>query len=238
MTLDLSPFEQEEYCYLTTYNLETGKVQESLVWFVIYNHSFYLVADSTAQTTWAKNINEEPLATIRIKENVFSVVASPATNSQKENRVFEIIKEKYMLNNVDLTSNVQTQETLLIKLDLDLNSNSTSQVPPPNIITASLTTYLIILCIALVINSPFQTGTLNRASHSMIFMGALTFLISLLAMFKFGTSSSGRIPIIDGNKPRHNEWNKNKDRNEITFISFCIGGLLALFTGYLIIFLN
>lgn len=237
MTFDLTSFEKEEYCHLTIYSHETEKAYDSQAWFVIYNNSFYLLADSKLKTEWAKNLNKEPMATIRINEHVFPVIANLTTNSQIDYRIYKLIEEKYMVNDTNLAAELQPQKTLVIKFDLEPNFSSTKPVSPPNIIRASLITYLVILCVALVINSPLQPGTLGRASNSMIFIGTLTFLISLLVMLRFGTSSFGRRMVIDGNNARHNEWNKNQQRNEVTFTALCIGGLLAIFTGYLLFFL-
>lgn len=238
MPFDLSPFEKEEYCYLTTYSHITGKAHEIQVWFVIYNNSFYLLSDNKIKADWVENLNKEPLAKIRINENIFPVFASLTTNNNTDYRVRKVIEDKYLVNNINLASELQTQNAQVIKFNLDPEFDLIKPVSPPNVTRTSLITYLGILSVALLINSPFQPGTLSRASNSMIFMGLLTFLISIMTMLKFGTSSFGRRTVIDGNIARHNEWNENKNRNEVTFISLCIGGLLAIFTGYFLILLN
>lgn len=238
MSIDLTQFEKEDYCYLTTYSHTTGKAQESQAWFVVYNNSFYLLSDSKITADWVDDLNKEPLAKIRINENIFPVFKSLTTNDNIEVRVREAIEEKYIVDDINSAPELQTQKALIIKLDLDPNFSLIDPISPPNIIRSSLITYLGILCVALLINSPLQPGTLGRANSSMIFMGALSFLISITTVLKFGTSSVGRRMIIDGNMARHNEWNKNKKRNEVTFIALCIGGLLAMLTGYLLFFLD
>ena len=44
MPIDLSPFEKEEYCYLTTKGRKTGNPHEIEIWFVLHENVIYLMS--------------------------------------------------------------------------------------------------------------------------------------------------------------------------------------------------
>ena len=44
MPIDLSQFEKEQYCYLTTRGRETGDPHEIEIWFCVYENSLCLLS--------------------------------------------------------------------------------------------------------------------------------------------------------------------------------------------------
>ncbi|MBI2333543.1 MAG: nitroreductase family deazaflavin-dependent oxidoreductase [Chloroflexi bacterium] len=76
MAIDLTQFDREEYCYLTTRGRKTGSPHEIEIWFVVYENSLYLMSGSMDKSDWVKNLLQEPNATIRIAGQTFPVVAS------------------------------------------------------------------------------------------------------------------------------------------------------------------
>ena len=84
MPIDLSPFEKEEYCYLTTKGRKTGVPHEIEIWFVLHENMIYLMSGGMDKSDWVKNLLKDPNVTIRIAGQTF-----PATASLLEDKGFE-----------------------------------------------------------------------------------------------------------------------------------------------------
>jgi deazaflavin-dependent oxidoreductase (nitroreductase family) len=82
--IDLSQFEKEEYCYLTTRGRKTGAPHEIEIWFVVHENSLYLMSGGMDKSDWVKNLLKEPHVTIRIAGQTF-----PATASLLEDKTME-----------------------------------------------------------------------------------------------------------------------------------------------------
>lgn len=74
--IDLSQFEKEEYCYLTTRGRVTGNPHEIEIWFIVYENSLYLMSGGMDKSDWVKNLLKEPLVTLRLAGQTFPAVAS------------------------------------------------------------------------------------------------------------------------------------------------------------------
>ncbi len=73
---DLSQFEKEEYCYLTTRGRVTGKPHEIEIWFVVHENALYLMSGGMDRSDWVKNLLKEPKVTLRVAGQTFPAVAS------------------------------------------------------------------------------------------------------------------------------------------------------------------
>ena len=76
MPIDLSPFEKEEYCYLTTKGRKTGNPHEIEIWFVLHENVIYLMSGGMDRSDWVKNLLKDPNVTMRIGEQTFPAIAS------------------------------------------------------------------------------------------------------------------------------------------------------------------
>jgi deazaflavin-dependent oxidoreductase (nitroreductase family) len=75
MTINLTPFEKEEYCYLTTRGRVTGNPHEIEIWFVIHEDTLYLMSGGGKKSDWVKNLLNDPNVTIRIASQTFPAIA-------------------------------------------------------------------------------------------------------------------------------------------------------------------
>ena len=76
MPIDLSQFEKEQYCYLTTRGRKTGNPHEIEIWFCVHENSLYLLSGGMDKSDWVKNLLKDPNVTVRIAGQTFPAVAS------------------------------------------------------------------------------------------------------------------------------------------------------------------
>jgi deazaflavin-dependent oxidoreductase (nitroreductase family) len=74
--IDLSQFEKEEYCYLTTRGRVTGKPHEIEIWFVVHEEAIYIMSGGMDRSDWVKNLLKEPNVSLRIAGQTFPAIAS------------------------------------------------------------------------------------------------------------------------------------------------------------------
>lgn len=94
-TIDLSKFEKEEYCYLTTRGRVTGKPHEIEIWFVVHEGALYIMSGGMDKADWVKNLLKEPNVSIRIDGQTFNAVAALLEDKQAEGFVRMKMAIKY-----------------------------------------------------------------------------------------------------------------------------------------------
>jgi len=95
MSIDLSPFEKEEYCYLTTKGRKTGIPHEIEIWFVIHENVIYLMSGGMDKSDWVKNLLKDPNVTIRIAGQTFPALASLLEDKEREQMIRMAMAIKY-----------------------------------------------------------------------------------------------------------------------------------------------
>ena len=95
MTLDLTHFEKEEYCYLTTRGRVTGKPHEIEIWFVVQADALYLMSGGRDKSDWVKNLLKEPNVSLRINGETFAAIASLLNDKAIEDIVRMKMATKY-----------------------------------------------------------------------------------------------------------------------------------------------
>ena len=93
--IDLSKFEKEEYCYLTTRGRVTGKPHEIEIWFIVHEDAVYLMSGGMDKSDWVKNLLKEPLVTLHIAGQTFAALASPLKGTPTEDMVRMKMALKY-----------------------------------------------------------------------------------------------------------------------------------------------
>ena len=73
--LDLSRFEKEQYCYLTTRGRITGNPHEIEIWFVLHDNAVFLMSGGRDLSDWVRNLVREPKVTLRIAGKNFQAEA-------------------------------------------------------------------------------------------------------------------------------------------------------------------
>ena len=95
MPLDLTPFEKEAYCYLTTRGRITGKPHEIEIWFVVHEGFIYIMSGNLDKSDWVKNLLKEPNVSLRINAETFTAVASLLNDKAIEDIVRMKMATKY-----------------------------------------------------------------------------------------------------------------------------------------------
>ncbi|HRK91048.1 MAG TPA: nitroreductase family deazaflavin-dependent oxidoreductase [Anaerolineales bacterium] len=97
MPIDLTRFEKEEYCYLTTRGRVTGNPHEIEIWFVVHENTIYLMSGGGAKSDWVKNLLKEPQAMFRIAGQTFPALARVQQEKDEEvirNKMADKYKER------------------------------------------------------------------------------------------------------------------------------------------------
>lgn len=93
--IDLSQFEKEEYCYLTTRGRVTGKPHEIEIWFVVHEDALYIMSGNMEKSDWVKNLLKDPHVSICIAGQTFPVLAALLDNKTLESIVRMKMATKY-----------------------------------------------------------------------------------------------------------------------------------------------
>ena len=95
MTLDLSIYEKEEYCYLTTRGRVTGNPHEIEIWFVVHEGALYIMSGNMEKSDWVKNLLKEPHVSIRIAGQTFPAIAALLDDKTLESTIRMKMATKY-----------------------------------------------------------------------------------------------------------------------------------------------
>jgi deazaflavin-dependent oxidoreductase (nitroreductase family) len=93
--IDLSQFEKEEYCYLTTRGRVTGNPHEIEIWFIVHEGALYLMSGGMDKLDWVKNMLKEPNVTLRVAGKTFPAVAALLEDKVVEQEVRMKMAIKY-----------------------------------------------------------------------------------------------------------------------------------------------
>lgn len=113
MTLDLSSFANEEYCYLTTTGRKTGNPHEIEIWFVVYAEMVYLMSGGRDKSDWVKNLLQNPHVTLRIAEQSFAAVARVQQEAHEET-IRSLMADKYKEREADGSLSAWAQSALVV----------------------------------------------------------------------------------------------------------------------------
>jgi deazaflavin-dependent oxidoreductase (nitroreductase family) len=114
MSIDLSQFEKEEYCYLTTRGRVTGNPHEIEIWFVVHAGAIYIMSGNLGKSDWVKNLLKEPNVTLRIAGQTFSAIASVDATSE-ETLIRNKMADKYKEREADGSLSEWAQTALVVR---------------------------------------------------------------------------------------------------------------------------
>ena len=117
-TKELSQFAHEEYCYLTTTGRKTGNPHEIEIWFCIYNNSLYVMAGGGETADWVQNLIHNPVATIRIGKEFFTVTARFDKDKAEDEAVRNLMADKYEEREKDGSLSEWAQTALPVAFDI------------------------------------------------------------------------------------------------------------------------
>ena len=95
MPIDVSQFQKEQYCYLTTRGRKTGAPDEIEIWFCVHENSLYLLSGGMDKSDWVRNLLKDPHVTVRIAGQTFPAVASLLDDKLTEPLVRMAMAVKY-----------------------------------------------------------------------------------------------------------------------------------------------
>lgn len=114
MTVNLSQFAKEEYCYLTTRGRVTGNPHEIEIWFVVHAGAIYIMSGGGTKSDWVKNLLKEPSVSIRIAGQTLSAIANVDTTSE-EPLIRNTMADKYKEREADGSLSEWAQTALVVK---------------------------------------------------------------------------------------------------------------------------
>lgn len=94
----LDSVQHEQVLYLTTVGRNSGLPRTVEIWFVVYQQRVYLLAEHGLKTHWVRNIQVNPIVSIRLKRHRFRArgrVLEAAQDHQEWRTVRRLSQEKY-----------------------------------------------------------------------------------------------------------------------------------------------
>ncbi len=82
MLLDLQPFADADFCYLTTIGRVTGRPHTIEIWFALNRYTLYMLAGDRDRSDWVKNALHSPEVQVKINDanwllaNIYPVVVT------------------------------------------------------------------------------------------------------------------------------------------------------------------
>ena len=122
MPIDLTPFETEAYCYLTTRGRVTGKPHEIEIWFVVHESALYIMSGNMEKSDWVKNLLKEPNVSIRIAGQTIPALAALLDDKTLEDTVRMKMATKY--NEMEANELSHWAQTALVVKFSPLNSQA------------------------------------------------------------------------------------------------------------------
>lgn len=117
-TLNFTQLAGEEYCYLTTKGRKTGNPHEIEIWFCVHDNSIYLMAGGGEKADWVQNLIQNPIATIRIGKEIFTVTARFDKDKAEDEAVRNLMADKYQEREKDGSLSEWAQTALPIAFEV------------------------------------------------------------------------------------------------------------------------
>jgi len=95
LTTLLMSLSKEEYCYLTTTGLVSGKPHEIEIWFGILDGTLYLLSGGRDKSDWVKNLIKTPDVTVRIAKHKFTGRAHILNDGKDDTPIRKLLAAKY-----------------------------------------------------------------------------------------------------------------------------------------------
>lgn len=92
---DLGPLSQEQFCYLTTKGRISGKPHEIEIWFGMNGATVYMLAGGRRRSDWVRNIEREPVVTVRMGEREFLGQGRVVPKGDEDSLARRLLLEKY-----------------------------------------------------------------------------------------------------------------------------------------------
>jgi len=113
MNIDLTRFDREEYCYLTTRGRKTGNPHEIEIWFVVHENTLYLMSGGGTKSDWVKNLMKEPNVSLRIAGQTFTASARVGADKD-EKQIRNLMADKYKEREADGSLSEWAQTALVV----------------------------------------------------------------------------------------------------------------------------
>ena len=95
MTIDLHPFADADFCYLTTTGRVTGRPHTIEIWFALHGHTLYILAGGRDTSDWVKNIRKHAAVQVKINGTHFSGNGRIVSEEEEDTRARTIVFDKY-----------------------------------------------------------------------------------------------------------------------------------------------
>ncbi|NOK62570.1 MAG: nitroreductase family deazaflavin-dependent oxidoreductase [Chloroflexi bacterium AL-W] len=110
----------EDFCYLTTTGRISGRPHTIEIWFVMNDHTLYMLSGARDRADWVKNLQRRPAVTVRIDQQHFKGHARVIGDQEEDALARHLVVGKYQPGeNKDLSSWGRTALAVAIDLYLE-----------------------------------------------------------------------------------------------------------------------
>ena len=119
MLLDLQPFADADFCYLTTIGRVTGRPHTIEIWFALNGYTLYMLAGDRDRSDWVKNALHSPEVQVKINETMLSGQARLVKDTEEDVLARKLVAGKYIpRSSDDLTDWSRTALPVVVDLEV------------------------------------------------------------------------------------------------------------------------
>src|SRR5947208_15187944 len=96
MLLDLQPFTDADFCYLTTIGRVTGRPHTIEIWFALTGYTLYMLAGDRDRSDWVKYALHSPAVEVKINATVLSGQARLVKDTEEAALARKLVAGKYI----------------------------------------------------------------------------------------------------------------------------------------------
>ena len=109
---------REEYCYFTTTGRVTGNPHEIEIWFGLDENTLYLMSGGRDKSDWVKNLQKNPVVTVRVAGVIYSATARIVKDEKEEMLARNMLADKYKERESDGSLSEWAATALVVGIDV------------------------------------------------------------------------------------------------------------------------
>lgn len=95
MPIDLQPFAEADFCYLTTIGRMSGRPHTIEIWFALHEHTLYILSGGGDKSDWVKNIGQHAAVQIKINNTILTGNGRVVNEAEEDALARKIVFDKY-----------------------------------------------------------------------------------------------------------------------------------------------
>ena len=107
-------------CYVTTKGRVTGRTHEIEIWYGLRGITIYLLSGGGRRSDWVRNLDADPVVTVRIESREYRGVARRVTDESEDAHARRALAGKYQGWIADAEMSDWATHALCIAIDLEV----------------------------------------------------------------------------------------------------------------------